>query len=42
MRHDDAKDGRFTGRQDRNEISWPEIPEDFEDWRPKKKRAKKS
>ena len=35
-RHDDALKGRFTNRQGRKDISWPEIPFDFDEFEPKK------
>jgi hypothetical protein len=37
----DALKGKFRHRQIRSEVSWPEIPTDFEDWSmPKKRRTR--
>jgi hypothetical protein len=33
--------GSFTNRQERKEVSWPEMPQDFEEWEPKKKMSGK-
>jgi hypothetical protein len=30
--------GRYTHRQKRKEVSWPEIPQDFDGWALKKRR----
>ena len=38
QRHDEAKRGIFTGRQHRRDVDWPDIPEDFDVWSPKKRR----
>jgi hypothetical protein len=35
-RHQDGLMGRYTHRQKRKEVSWPEIPQDFDGWAPKK------
>ena len=35
---EDALKGKFRYQQKRNEVAWPEIPTDFEDWSPPKKR----
>ncbi len=35
-RHEDEINGIFTGGQKRGSVDWPMIPEDFEDWSPKK------
>jgi len=36
--HEDALKGKFKHRQKRSEVAWPEIPTDFEEWTPQKKR----
>jgi len=36
--HEDALKGKFRHGQKRSEVAWPEIPTDFEDWSPPKKR----
>jgi hypothetical protein len=36
--HEDALKGRFTHRQKRSEVPWPEVPTDFYEWSPSKKR----
>jgi hypothetical protein len=36
-RHQDALMGRYTHRQKRKDVAWPEIPEDFDEWAPKKR-----
>ena len=36
--HEDALKGKFKHRQKRSEVAWPEIPTDFEEWTPPKKR----
>ena len=36
--HEDALKGKFKHRQKRSEVAWPEIPEDFDEWTPPKKR----
>ncbi len=42
-RHEDALMGRFTNRQGRIEVLLHEIPDDSDDWEPKKhKHMKKS
>jgi hypothetical protein len=35
-RHQDALMGRYTHRQKRKDLSWPEIQQDFDGWAPKK------
>jgi hypothetical protein len=40
-RHQDALMGRYTHRQKRKERSWPEIPQDFDGWAPKKEKTYK-
>ena len=40
-RHEDARNGVFTGGQKRRSVDWPEIPLDFEEWSPKKRRKAK-
>ena len=35
---EDALKGKFRHQQIRSEVSWPEIPTDFEDWSMSKKR----
>jgi O-methyltransferase involved in polyketide biosynthesis len=37
-RHEDALKGSFMNRQGRKEVTWPEMPQDFEEWEPKKKK----
>lgn len=37
-RHEDALKGKFTHRQKRSEVPWPELPEGFQEFSPKKKR----
>ena len=37
-RHQDALMGRYTHKQKRKEVSWTEIPQDFDEWAPKKRR----
>ena len=39
--HEDARNGVFTGGQNRRSVDWPEIPLDFEEWSPKKRRKAK-
>ena len=39
--HEDAWKGKFRHRQKRSEVAWPEIPTDFEEWSPLKKRRTK-
>ena len=39
--HDDALKGHFTNRQGRKDISWPEIPIDFDEFEPPKRRVTK-
>ncbi len=39
--HDDALKGDFTNRQGRKDISWPEIPIDFDEYKPKIRRVTK-
>ena len=41
-RHKDALRGHFTNRQEQNEIFLPEIPDDFEEWEPKKHKRMKN
>ena len=41
-RHQDALMGRYTHRQKRKEVSWPEIPQDFDGWAPKKEETYKA
>ena len=36
--HQDALKEKFKHRQKRSEVAWPEIPTDFEEWTPPKKR----
>ena len=36
--HKDALKGKFRHRQKRSEVAWPEIPADFDEWTPPKKR----
>ena len=36
--HEDALKGKFKHRQKRSEVAWSEIPEDFDEWTPPKKR----
>ena len=36
-RHKDSLLGRYTHRQKRNDVMWPEVPQDFDGWSPKKK-----
>ena len=36
--HNDALKGNFKHRQNRGEVAWPDIPEDFDEWTPPKKR----
>jgi len=40
-RHNHALTGHFTNRQGRKEVPLLEIPSDYEDWEPKKKRGTK-
>jgi hypothetical protein len=41
--HEDALKGKFKHRQKRSEVPWPEVPSDFYEWEPpKKKRALKN
>ena len=40
-RHEDALECSFMNGQGRKEVPWTEIPQDFEEWDPKKKRGKK-
>ncbi len=40
-RHNDALKGHYTNQQNRKDAPWPEIPVDFEEKDPKKKRASK-
>jgi hypothetical protein len=34
-----ARSGVYKERQNHKEVKWPEIPEEFEDWTPPKKKA---
>ena len=36
--HEDALKGNFKHRQKRSDVSWPDIPSDFDEWAPPKKR----
>ncbi len=36
-RHKDSLLGRYTHRQKRKDVKWPEIPREFNEWVPKKK-----
>ncbi len=36
-RHKDSLLGRYTHRQKRKDVKWPEIPKEFNEWVPKKK-----
>jgi hypothetical protein len=38
-RYDMARSGVYKERQNHKEVKWPEIPEEFEDWTPPKKKA---
>ncbi len=38
-RHEDALRGKSTHRQKRSEVPWPEVPVDFVEFSPKKKRC---
>jgi hypothetical protein len=37
-RHQDVLMGGYTHRQKRKEVTWPEIPQDFDGWALKKRR----
>ena len=39
-RHKDSLLGRYTHRQKRKDVKWPEIPKEFNGWSPKKKTKK--
>ena len=39
-RHKDSLLGRYTHRQKRKDVKWPEIPLEFNGWSPKKKTKK--
>ena len=41
QRHERAKRGTFTCRQNRKDVDWPDIPEDFVEWSPKKRRTQR-
>ena len=36
--HEDALKGKFMHRQKRSEVPWPEIPTDFDEWSPPRKK----
>ena len=36
--HEDALKGKFRHRQKRSEVAWPEIPTNFDEWTPPKRR----
>ncbi len=36
--HEDALKGKFKHRQKRSEVPWPEVPSDFYEWEPPKKK----
>ncbi len=36
--HEDALKGKFKHRQKRSKVPWPEVPSDFYEWEPPKKR----
>jgi hypothetical protein len=37
--HEDALKGKFTHGQKKSNIPWPEVPTDFYEWSPTKKRG---
>ncbi|KAL3787911.1 hypothetical protein HJC23_000153 [Cyclotella cryptica] len=38
--HEDGLKGNFKHRQKRSEVAWPDIPTDFDEWAPPKKRRR--
>ena len=36
--HEDALKGKFMHRQKRSKVPWPEIPTDFDEWSPPRKK----